>query len=80
MVKKAFSICPPMLTPSYGTLHEGAFQCTSFLYFYLKKQKTKNKKQKTENICKKVDQKPERAVYAKGEPKERGHEKIQKVD
>ena len=30
--------------------------------------------------CKKVDQKPKRAVYAKGEPKEREPEKIQKVD
>ena len=35
-----------------------------------------NKKKK----CKKVDRKPERVVYAKGEPKEREHEKIQKVD
>ena len=29
---------------------------------------------------KKVDQKPKRAVYAKGKPKEREPEKIQKVD
>ena len=28
--------------------------------------------------CKKVDKKPERAVYAKGEPKERECEKTQK--
>ena len=61
----------PILTPSYGTLQEGASQCTSFLYYYVKTKKM-NKKKK----CKKVDRKPKRAVYAKGEPKEREHEKI----
>ena len=45
------------------------------IFMSKKKKKNKNKK-----ICKKVDQKPERAVYAKGEPKERKREKIQKVD
>ena len=59
--------------PSYGTLHEGASQCTSFLYFDVKK-KLKKK------ICKKVDRKPERVVYTKGELKEREREKMQKVD
>ena len=54
---------------SYDTLHEGASQYTSFLYFYVNKKK-----------CKKVDWKPERVVYAKGVPKERESEKIQKVD
>ena len=68
------SICPPILTSLYGTLHEGASQCTSFLYFYVKKKKKPKKK------CEKVDQKLERAVYVKGKPKEREHEKIHKVD
>ena len=39
------SICPPILMLSYGTLHEGASQCTSFLYFMSPKKK-KQKKQK----------------------------------
>ena len=34
------------------------------------------KKKKRKKKCKKVDQKPKRAVYAKGEPKERGWENI----
>ena len=48
--------------------------------FYMsKKEKRKKKKKKKEqkkniyiyiHICKKVDRKPERAVHAKGEPKE----------
>ena len=42
-------------------------------------QKKKKQKQKTKK-CKKVDRKPERVVYAKGEPKEREREKMQKVD
>ena len=58
------SICPPILMPSYGTLHKGASQCTLFLHFCIKKK------------CKKVDQKTERAVCAKREPKEREREKI----
>ena len=36
-------------------------------YNFMSTKKGKNKKK-----CKKVDQKPKRAVYAKGEPKERG--------
>ena len=48
-----------------------------FLCFYVKKKKKpKKKKQKPKNICKKVDQKPERVVYPKGEPKEREREKM----
>ena len=61
VVKKAFSkgaliladmdgmtsICPPTLMLSYGTLHEGAFQCTSFLC------QKKNKKRKTKKNNKK---------------------------
>ena len=75
------SICPSILTPSYDTLHEGASQCTLFLYFDVKKKKEKKTiKEPKKKKCKKVDRKPERAVYAKGEPKEREHEKIQKVD
>ena len=76
------SICPSILTPSYDTLHEGASQCTLFLYFDVKKKKREknHKRTKKKKKCKKVDRKPERAVYTKGEPKEREHEKIQKVD
>ena len=47
--------------------------------FYVTKKKKKNKKNKKKNV-KKVDRKQERAVYTKGEPKEREREKIQKVD
>ena len=39
----------PILTPSYGTLQEGASQCTSFLYFYVN-QKTKKKKEQKQKI------------------------------
>ena len=42
------SICPPILTPSYGTLQEEASQCTSFLYFYVKKKKKKKKNVKSQ--------------------------------
>ena len=71
------SICPPILKSSYGTLHEEASQCTSFFMFLCQKtKKPKKKKQKPKNICKKVDQKPERVVYPKGEPKEREREKM----
>ena len=45
-------------------------------YIFVSKKKNKNKKK----ICKKVDRKPERAVYAKGEPKENECEKMHKVD
>ena len=47
---------------------------------FLCQPKKKEKKKKQKKKCKKVDRKPERVVYAKGEPKEREHEKIQKVD
>ena len=70
------SICPTILTPSYSTLHEGASQCTSFLYFYVNKKKKEQKQKKI--YVKMVDRKPEMAVYTKGEPKEREREKIQK--
>ena len=49
------------------------------MFLCQKTKKTKKKKQKPKNICKKVDQKPERVVYPKGEPKERKRKKIQKV-
>ena len=70
------SICPQILMSSYDTLHEGASQCTSFLHVKKRKKKKKRKKRKNKKkkiyiyICKKVDRKPERAVHAKGEPKE----------
>ena len=67
------SICPQILMSSYDTLHEGASQCTSFLHVKKRKKKKKEKKERTNiyiYICKKVDRKPERAVHAKGEPKE----------
>ena len=44
------------------------------LYIFMSKKKKPKKK------CEKVDQKLERAVYVKGKPKEREHEKIHKVD
>ena len=44
------------------------------------KNKTKQNKIKQKQKCKKVGRKPERAIYVKGEPKEREREKIQKVD
>ena len=44
-------------------------------YIFISKKKKKPKKK-----CEKVDQKLERAVYVKGKPKEREHEKIHKVD
>ena len=75
------SICPSILTPSYDTLHEGASQCTLFLYFDVKKKKKEKKTIKEpKKKCKKVNRKPENVVYAKREPKEREREKTQKVD
>ena len=55
------------------------------IYIFMSKKKKKRKKEKEKKRtktkkCKKVDRKLERAVYAKGEPKERMHEKMQKVD
>ena len=56
-------------------------------HFYVKKKgkkkkkktttTTKKKKKKTK-IFKKIDRKPERVVYAKGEPKQRVREKMQR--
>ena len=46
-----------------------------FYIFVSTKHKEKKKNEQKKNIyiyiCKKVDRKPERAVYAKGEPKEK---------
>ena len=51
------------------------------IYLFLCQQKRKEKRNKNKiYLCKKVDRKPERVVYVKGEPKEKEREKIQKVD
>ena len=47
-----------------------------YVFMSKNKKKPKKKKQKPKNICKKVDQKPERVVYPKREPKEREREKM----
>ena len=50
------------------------------IYLFLCQQKRKEKRNKNKiYLCKKVDRKPERVVYVKGEPKEKEREKIQKV-
>ena len=69
------SVCPPTLMSLYSTSHEGASQCTSFIFLCEKKKKNKKTKK-----YKKVDRKLKRAMYTKGEPKERMREKMQKVD
>ena len=47
-----------------------------FTFLCQKKNNQKKKKNKKKYIFKKVDWKLERVVYAKGEPKEREHEKM----
>ena len=49
-------------------------------YFYVFMSNKRKKKEQKQKKYKKVDQKLERAVYTKGEPKERECEKIKKVD
>ena len=47
------------------------------LYVFMStKKKKKIERKKNKKKCKKVDRKLERAVYTKGEPKEREREKI----
>ena len=66
---------------SYGTLHEGALKCTSFLCPKEKKKKKKKKQtKKQKNIYVQNGRSKTRVAYEKGEAKERVREKMQKID
>ena len=62
------STCPPILTPSYDTCLKEPLNAPHF-YIFMSQKKKKNKNKNKKYLYKKVDQKPERAVYAKGEQK-----------
>ena len=91
MVKKAFSGGALILadmdghdfnmpTNSDTIIEYFAWRGLAVPLIFMSKKKKNNNIYIYINICKKVDWKPEGAIYTKGELKEREREKMQKVD